>query len=398
MILSMLQEGKITSEEAVKLIEALEDLENPNTKSESESTYAKFNKEHNRTSKVLNKTLDEIGSDISSAFSNIFSGLKDLGSSININSNSTTHSVDLEKDLSEVECPILDFRAINGSINLRQSSSQTIRMKVNIQYKNEIVDPNNELYKFYIDGNRVIFTPIYNNDISIKLDVAIPNRKYDKIILNSTNGKIFVQDLNTNLLNIDTTNGSIVIEDIASNDINLSTKNGKIDCVDIKSNIIKLATTNSSIDISDIQSTNIEAITANSKINVSNINSNTIICRTSNNTVDARDISAESIILTTSNGKIVISDIDFAKAKDVRLLTSNGSINSEIHDLSKEAYIDLETSMGNINLEIPNLVYTTNKQINLGIKKIIAHSINYDENQEHLNFIASTSNGSIKIS
>jgi len=81
----------------------------------------------------------------------------------------------------------------------------------------------------------------------------------------------------------------------------------------------------------------------------------------------------------------------------MKLITSNGTINSKICDTGRPLYFDLETSMGNINLEIPDLVYKVNKQISLGQKRIVAHSSNYDKNADHLKFIASTSNGSIKI-
>lgn len=378
MILSMLQEGKITPEEAVKLIEALEDLETPH--SSKETSFHQENKDDkDKTNKILNKTLDEIGSDISSALTSVFNGLKDIGTSIGINNNTSTINLDLEKDITDIQNPIIDLKAVNGSITLAQSTEDKLLIKVTVQYKNGLLDNDKEFYKFFTEGNRVVFAPIYNNDVSIRLEVSLPKRDYTEIIINSTNGKINIEDLQSNTLKCGTTNGSIVISDITGKDINLSTKNGKIECKNTKSDDMNLVTTNSSINLSDVVAKKIEAQTANSKIIIKDVQSDKIKCKTSNSTIDA-------------------FNIDFNRAKEIQLFTSNGSINSELKGLKKDVYLDLETSMGNINLEIPNLVFQTNKQINLGIKKIIAHSINYKQNEDHLRFIASTSNGSIKIS
>lgn len=397
MILSMLQEGKITPEEAVKLMEALEDLETPHTS--KETSYHQENKDDkDKNNRILNKTLDEIGSDISSALTSVFNGLKDIGNSIGINNNTSTINLDLEKDIADIQNPIIDLRAVNGSIILAQTTGNILLIKVTVQYKNGLLDNDKEFYKFFIEGNRIVFSPIYNNDVSIKLEVSLPKKDYTEIIVNSTNGKIIIEDLQSNILKCGTTNGSIVISDIAVKNINLSTKNGKIECSNTKSDEINLVTTNSSINILEVVAKKIDANTANSKIILKDVQSDKIKCKTSNSTIDAVNISSEIINLATSNGKIIFDDVDFNKAKEIQLFTSNGSINSELKGLKKDSYLDLETSMGNINLEIPNLVFTTNKQINLGIKKIIAHSINYKEYEDHLRFIASTSNGSIKIS
>lgn len=84
------------------------------------------------------------------------------------------------------------------------------------------------------------------------------------------------------------------------------------------------------------------------------------------------------------------------KIKEIKLITSNSSITTEINNIPEQVYFDLETSMGSIALEIPNLIYKINKQANLGLKKIVAHSVNYEDDND-LKVIATTSNGSIKI-
>lgn len=354
MILSMLEDGKITSEEAVKLLEALEDLEEFSSKdTENKNTSGdKYNKQ-------IKKVIEEIGVDIGDAFSTMIDGLKGFGNSFGLNINSDTITIDLEKDLSAIERPIIDLKAVNGSIKVNKSDSDNLVIKVDCQYKNGLLDNNKEFYNFYNEGNRIVFTPIYKNDLSVKLSVLLPNKLYEEIILNTTNGKIEFNDINSGKVNI--------------------------------------VTGNSSINVKDVVSKEIHAFTANGRINIYNIDTEEVLCKTTNGTIDIKDIKSEIIQLTTSNGRINCTNINTDKAKEIRLVTSNGSIISEMNTLVKDAYFELETSMGSISLEPANLIYKINNQINLGSKKLVAHSANYNEHGDNLMFYASTSNGSIKI-
>lgn len=396
MILSMLEEGKITAEDAIKLMEALEDMEIPkNHNKNNEETYDDSQEE--KSSKPIFNTLGDIGSDISNVLSSMFDGLKDVGNSFIFRNNYETITTDLNLDISDMNFPKLDLKAVNGSILLKPTVNNILFIKVTCQYKKGLFSPDEPYFDFSANENIITFNPKYNSNISIKLDVSLPRKHYDEIILNSSNGKIDIQELNTNILKCITTNSSINIVNLNSKEIDLTTKNGKIQCKDISSDIIKTITTNSSIFLTDLRSLEMEAKTANGKIIVNNIDGEKIILKTSNALIETENINCDIIHLITSNGKIICNDIDMNRAKEVRLMTSNGSINSKVYGTNKDSYFDLETSMGNISLEIPNLVYKINNQANLGFKKIVAHSAYFDEDEDNVKLIASTSNGSINI-
>ncbi len=396
MILTMLEEGKITSEEAIKLMEALEDVEM--TKDYDEKSQMENEKFQDKGySKPLFNTLEDIGSDIGNVLSNMFDGLKELGNSFGFKHSYETITTDLDLDLSTIENPSLELKAINGSIGMRPTDMDKLFIKVTCQYKNGLFSLDEPYFDFYVKDNKVVFNPKYNNNISIKLDVLLPKKHYEEIVLDSTNGKIGIWDLNVDTLNCITTNSSIDIVDINAKEIDLATKNGRIECRDTSSNIIKANTTNSNIFLMNIECKEIDVRTANAKIILNDIDGERIGCKTSNGSIEVEDISCDIIHLNTSNGRIICNEIDTNKIKDIRLITSNSSINFRLPNSSRDTYFDLETSMGNINLEIPNLIYKTNRQVNLGLKNIVAHSVDFDENKDHLRFIASTSNGSIKI-
>ena len=397
MILAMLEEGKITSEEAIKLLEALDQKEDFYQEDTSSKSDEYTSEEEKNIFQDTFDNLEDIGSDIGNVLYDIFDGLKDFSSSFGFKNNYETITTDLEMDLDSMENPSLDLKAINGDINLRPTNKNVLLVKVVCQYKKGLLNENETYFDFTNIDGKITFTPKYNSNISITLDVSIPEKFYNEIRLNTTNGKIYIKDLNSRSAQCITSNSSVEIEGGNTDLIDLTSKNGKIEIKDINSKNIQTYTTNADIEITNTNSETIDAKTGNGKIILKDIKSVDITCKTSNSIIELSSIDSQSIYLMTSNGKIILNDIDTANAKNINLITSNGSIVSDILDLSKEAIFDLETSMGNINLDIAELIYTTNKQVNLGLKKIVAHSINYDLNKDHLNFVASTSNASIKI-
>jgi DUF4097 and DUF4098 domain-containing protein YvlB len=417
MILSMLEEGKITSEEAVKLMEALEETDTFSDDTPIEEKKDKLInmdktmekvKEMEKVIKDQSKKVEAFGSDIGSKVENISSdignkisnmldSLKDIGSSSSFTSNYETINTTLEKDISHIENPIINFKGINGSIIVNSWDQENLLIKVTCQYKYGNLREDDTFYNFYEEGNKIVFNPNFSSNISIRLEAYLPEKKYEEISLATSNGRIDIDDFSLNTLKCNTSNSSIGISDIYANDISLTTKNGKINIKDVSSPNIKANSTNSTINLKDVNSKFLEASTLNGRIIMKDVVSSSIIGSTSNSSIDVNDISCEILNLTTSNGKITCDDIDEEKIKEVKLITSNSSINSNIGEIEKNSYFDLETSLGSINLEVPNLVYKVNKQARLGLRKVIAHSIDYKEEENHLMFIASTSNGSIKI-
>ena len=395
MILSMLEEGKITTEEAIKLIEALEDMEIPKDENIKDDKNQESKKQESSSFKF--NSLEDIGADISNAFLNMFNGLKDMGESFGLKTNYETIYDDLNMDISHLEHPNLDLRSVNGSIQLRPANSENISIKVHCQHKKGLFGKNEPYFNFFLADNTVVFKPIYNNGISIKLDVFLPEKEYGHILLNSTNGKIDVDKLKVQTLESTTSNSPINILYIDSKDIILSTKNGKIESQYTNSESFKAYTTNSSVLLTYVNSDDLDIKTANGRIDGNQVAGSNLICKTSNGSINLKDISFNKVQLTTSNGRITCDEIDTKRAELVNLTTSNGSIHSKVKDFHKEIAFDLETSMGSIKLESPNLVYTKDEQSGLGLKKILAHTANFNGEDDNLEFVASTSNGSIQI-
>ncbi len=406
MILSMLEEGKITSEDAIKLLEALEDAESLTSDETTEDKKEKIIDMDKTKEKVegLEKILKEQGKkvenfsvDLGNKISGMFREMKEKGSHGSFLVGYETINTSVEKNISHLECPIIDFKSVNGGISLQNWDKDHVFIKIDCKYKNGLLDNIDDFYDLYEEGNRLVFIPKFNNNIIIGLNVYLPNKSYDEIHLNTSNGNIEIDEFKVNKLQCNTSNGSVSVKDISAEEVILGTKNGRINLSSISAPLIEAISTNSRIILEDIDSDNLKVLTHNGRIILSNIIADSIYATTSNSTIEAQDIGGKEIKLATSNGKIILESLDLDKINELKLSTSNGSIDAEIGEIEKDSYFDLETSIGNISLEVPNLVYRVNKQVNVGKKKIIAHSIDFDESKEHLVFTASTSNGSIKL-
>lgn len=403
MILSMLEEGKITSEEAIKLLDALESSEydfqfEADKKEEQKTKEKEFSKDEIKDSlKDYTKKVESFGANLGNLISNIVSNIVDKSTYFNSNGLYEIINTKIEKDILNIENPIIDFECVNGSINVKPWNEDKISMNITCKYKGKEFNKNDTFYNFIEEDNRFRFVPVYKNHVMISLDVNLPHRYYKEIILKTTNDKIKIHDFQLGELFLETSNGSITVENISSNKIDLLTQNGRIFLKDLSSPKITAKSSNASIVAENINSEELNMSTMNGKISFTSIQSDHIYGKTSNASIEIKNISSKKIMLKTSNGAIICRDIDEKNVNELNLSTSNSSIDISLNDMNKIKYFDLETSLGSIHLDMPNLIYKVNKQSDMGTKKVIAHSDNFDEQEECLLIKASTSNGSIRI-
>jgi DUF4097 and DUF4098 domain-containing protein YvlB len=155
-------------------------------------------------------------------------------------------------------------------------------------------------------------------------------------------------------------------------ELNLDTSNGRITLQDIIASRITLDTSNGDIELNDVYSDILTGSTSNGKIQ-GQIEGNNIELRTSNGSID--------LTLTgTSSGKYELS-------------TSNGSIDLTVPKDSNIGYsVDLRTSIGRLDLNLDDLDYSINEN-----RHKVAETDNFDSMQTQITIEAETSLGSIEI-
>lgn len=191
------------------------------------------------------------------------------------------------------------------------------------------------------------------NDLETVIEIPSDSKNLD-IHINTSNGKIRIENISAKNIDVETSNGKVQTENISAESITLNTSNGVIDVSDISvSKYAVLNTSNGDITAKNITAeTDIDIDTSNGKIILYNINTDTITAGTSNGRIESSLVNSDAAELITSNGNITVSDL---KAKShIYIETSNGSIEGSITGSPEDYYISSGTSNGNDSLAIYN--------------------------------------------
>jgi DUF4097 and DUF4098 domain-containing protein YvlB len=391
MILKMLEEGKITSEEAARLIEALEEKEEPQYKrySNNFSKSKNFQDEiykirdrlndwkkdfkSNYNQKDFDQMVDDfsikaekLGKNITSTTVNIVDRMVDfVGSFVDTNAfnsfgsykaNIKTFSFPYSENLS------LDITGINGGIFVKTHNEESIKIESKTRAAGNYTESFIELEE--IDNvKKIKFNNKNNIPLSVSYEVFVPQKKIDS-------------------LNIKTLNGKIYLEDVISDTIDCTTKNNPIEIMGIKTK-------------------NLYSSTKNSKINISYVMGEKINIDANNAVIEIKHLKTDTLTAMTANGKINIENVqNYQDIKDLNmnLKTKNANIKINMNDVNEKGYkIKALTTLNGINLLIPKLKYKTlNKEVNDG-NLVEAETENYTLSKERVNINTENKNGYIEI-
>jgi len=391
LILKMVEEGKITTEEAARLLEALEgsskqaggEKDNTAKQQKQANFYDEVNKLRDRVNewkkdfkknynqKDFDRMVDEfstkaekLGKNVAATTFNIVDKMIDfVGSFVDTNAFNIFGSytvVEKAFDTEAAEGMDVSIEGINGSILVKKHLENKIIIKSRVRSPLNNAD---EILKFDNENNHASLTLNRKGNISVAHEVFLPALKLNKIRLETTNGKIYVEDSLSAEFESITKNSPIDLMGVNSERITVSTKNAKIQLSYVIGKEIDINTNNSVIDIKNIKSESIKAITVNGRIAVENV-----------------------------------QNYENSYETGLFLQTSNGGIKVNMNDMGGRGYkVKGKTTNGSINLLIPELIYhNVNKQGTVG-SFIEAESSGYDTFAEKVNISAETVNGDIEV-
>lgn len=387
MILKMLQEGKITAEEAHKLLEAVD------------KNNASFDADMRRNERKLEEKMQELHQKASKVAEKLGSKLNE--SAEKFNTNSEKFGDDFAKRMEGFGNDIADSavkftdKLVNylGNFidvgydkyqykkNFIYQISDNTDLKVNTCNFAVIVSPTEEkdlIVDIYVNSsisNLEIdeYLKVEQTETGISMETKFPSRTWGKIEI------MVPQHLNN--LNIITTNGKCELNNISANSIESTTSNGKIGLFNCQGKTIDAVTSNGKI-------VSVETTAAYAEYN------------TSNGKIEIENCKFDKLDAKTSNGSIVLEGINKMSASEgnYSLRTSNGKIVMELSN-SEElgCMIDASTSLGSITIDLPQLNYFVDKksfsmQSNAKIK-----TTNFDSVKDKIFVNAHTSNSSIVI-
>lgn len=402
MILKMLEEGKISSDDAIKLLDAIESKgTNISTRrhiidvSKEKLSQINFNDEVNNLknklsywknefknsakekiefdndSEKFDKTIEEFSHKIEKLGKNVKESSLDIADKISDFVGSFIESRNFEffsnvKAKEKIfifdnvtEETNLNVEAINGHILLQKHSDNNILIKTWI--KSPYVE-HNDAIKYDKSPNSV--------DLTVKKGFNV-----------SVSHEIFLPDILINSIKLNTINGRISLLDISSKTILAFSKNAVIDLIGVKSEKIKLSTRNARIQMSYVFSNILDLETLNGSINIHHSKS-------------------QNMNLTSTNGRLVIDNVYNISTDEIMkidLNTSNAPIKIRMSNFDDTGYIiKASTTSNQINVFIPELNYATQSEKE-DLSLVEAKSLDFENKLIKVDIHASTTNGIIEI-
>lgn len=302
MILNMLKEGKITDEEALKLLEAIGNKDKDNQKDELDSQEKKFEKSANNFVSKIISGVDSFINKVEDTLSNVNLDI-DKGS-INFGYDSFNQSTERIFSLNELSYDsIININNTNGKIDIMEWDKDYGELKALIKYNDKNI---NEDFEFIIEkivDNEISYEvnnsksfANSNKDFKVNLELYLPKIKLDKINLDTINGKVTIKGIEANSLSADTVNGSIKCISNTISKLKIDSVNGKFDLVGGIYDDLDIDLVNGKVNISELNSKETNIDNMNGLIHI-----NEILSSTSNLNVESH------------NGGVYLSDLDYTR-------------------------------------------------------------------------------------
>ncbi|QYA48754.1 DUF4097 family beta strand repeat-containing protein [Nosocomiicoccus ampullae] len=369
-ILKMLEEGQITTKEAIDLMNALnyeEHNNETNDKTDNDNSLFKFfenmtdevgkyldpeviQKNAQKTYQdVRNKTKVSKGAvDILNTLESIFDKAK-VGNIDAIFQEGAKNKLieTIDEDFSSITLDVT-----NGNVEIRPTEGVTAaRFEITSFYKQLDKKRNyfEEIFCSVKDGNLEIVSPLRSARVNIVLEVN--SEALDRLIVSSSNGNVDIKGLLVKDLSVDLLNGNIQTEDFTAKTAFLRTSRGNLEVL-------------------DSTFTDLELISMLGAIST-------------------RDLDVEEIEIK-ANGSVGLSLNE--DTREAKIATNMGSINVEV-PAHRKVEGRLNTVMGQINYP-PGLNIRDMKPSDLGLKEIM---IINDTDEAGLVIEASTKVGSVTL-
>lgn len=391
LVLKMLEEGKITSEEAIRLIEAIE-----SGKKETETNYSYSYRQQKKVnfSDEISKVKDRLN-DWKNEFKSNYSQ-KDFDRAVE---EFSVKAEKLGKNVAYTTIGIAD-KLVDFVGSFIDTNSFNVFGKFKAVEKVHEVENVNEGMELKVEGinGNILVKKHTENKIIIKTLIRSPLDNADEILEFSSDEKTIL--LKCNKIGNISVSHELFLPAVKLQSINLATKNGKIYVEDSLSCSFEAVTSNSNVDLMGVSSDKVNVTTKNARIQLGYIIGKSINVNTDNSIIDIKHIKTEMLNAVTRNGRIMIENIhnyQDSNEIDLNIKTANAGIKVNMNDMEKRGYkIKANTTNGEINLLIPEITYRNmSKQMNNSF--VEAESNGYDNFEQKVNITAETINGYIEI-
>lgn len=268
-ILEMVQEGKLSAQEAIILLDALEEGKGPAPdlnrdaveKSQPDSGFSASD----RTAKqnTENKNADDSKADED----NFYKQMENAGERIFDFVNTALRKIkDIDFQFNQsVEIPHVFQQAAEGidriDIDIANGPARVIpweqdEVRIECQAKVYRVEDREEGRKYFLDNtifsqdNSMLCFATKSKWMRVETAVYVPQKRYKKVSVRIFNGELTGERLECDYLLVKTTNGKVDLENVSGNKFDIETVNGQIKVKECQGDEVEAETINGAIDVS----------------------------------------------------------------------------------------------------------------------------------------------------
>lgn len=290
-ILKMVEEGKVTAEEAFGLLDELEKASQTAEQKQAEivqelSTAVKFDEA--RKEETIHQKIQSTKEKIFEFVDTALKKIKDFDLDLNFGQSVEISHIFHQGDVSLKE---LDFDLANGSLRLVPWGQNDVRIECQAKvYRVENQDQARQNFlkdtQFAVDGDKLRFGT-QQKWMKVSAVAYIPQKHYDKARVRIFNGTIQGEQLDVDKLRMKTANGKIDLAEVTGRKLEVETANGQIKILQSMVDELEAETINGAIKVDgDYQSVETQSFNGSITNNLNGNRCRSIIARATTGSVD----------------------------------------------------------------------------------------------------------------
>ncbi|MCH1625801.1 DUF4097 family beta strand repeat-containing protein [Ferdinandcohnia quinoae] len=358
-ILKLVEDGKLTAEEAILLIEKLSNVDSGMNQAEKEAEIrtelsAKVDYEHTRQGSSFDQKATSVKNKFMDFVDSAFKKIKDMDLDFNFGDAIEVKHIFQH---SNVNLTKIDLDVANGSITIIPWGEKDVRIECDAKvYKIENQVRARKAFledvRFSIEDGKLLFL-IQQKQMKVNAKIYVPNENYENVKVRMFNGPINGENLVVQDFRAKTANGAVTVTNFVTTSMEVETANGHIKAENIESKEFEAETINGTV------------------------------------TVGGR---FEKVDLQSFNGNITCSLAEDS-CHTAYIKTTTGTIHVFVSD-AYEVDGELKSNLGSFKAELPVMSIIEEKN------DIVQKSLRFKANQDKGNklyLFAETKTGSIEI-
>jgi len=256
-ILDLVKDGKLSTEEALTLLEALENenKEKGETVQDMKHEIDSASKSHEQHNKHGNKEDDEEGFQFNATKDKILDFVNSAVKKIKEFDFPFNQSVEFPHVFQQPEAEFthIDIDVANGHVEVKPWDQPDTRIECHAKvYRKDQRDDARSFFiensYFAVENKRLRFST-QSKWMKVDTVVYVPRNTYEKAIIRTFNGKITAEKLDVQDFKTKTANGKISLQDMITDKLEAETANGKITIQNSKAKRLAAETMNGQLDV-----------------------------------------------------------------------------------------------------------------------------------------------------